>query len=210
MNFSLGYCESWGHLAQVDSFSDSISTLLEEHQWVDIPLVRIQYTWTHNRSDDHSLARRLDKFLIKEVFLTLHPRIRQWVGSGGISDHWPIFLELSDNIPKIKSPFKFNASWLKDPSYLQLVSEYWRTNPILDVEDHTAGFIRKFSELKRISRNWAHQKRLNDDNMLKEAERAIATYDDSSNGTFLSLSNKDLYTTLVSKCSQILKEREES
>jgi len=133
-----------------------ISTLLKKHQWVDIPLVRIQYPWTNNRSGNHSLAITLDKFLIKEAFLTLHPRIRQWVGTGGISDHRPIFLELSDNIPKIKSPLKFNASWLKDPSYLQLVSEYWRTNPILDQEGHTTGFIRKLIELKRISKNWAH------------------------------------------------------
>jgi len=210
LNFSLGYCESWSHSAQVDSLTDTISTLLEKHQWVDIPSARIQYTWSNNCSGDHSLARRLDRFLIKEAFLNSHPHIRQWVGTGGISDHWPIFLELSDTNQRIKSPFKFNASWLKDPSYIQLVSDYWQSNPIMEREDHTVGFIRKLTKLKRISRNWAHQKRKNDDNILREAERAIASYEDSSNGTFLTQENKDLYTSLVSKRSQILKEREES
>lgn len=32
LNFSLGSSESWGHSAQVDSLSDTISSLLEEHQ----------------------------------------------------------------------------------------------------------------------------------------------------------------------------------
>eukprot|EP00253_Pinus_taeda_P015141 PITA_15141 len=83
LNFSLGYSESWGHSAQVDGLTDTISTLLEEHQWVDVPSARIQYTWTNNRSGDHSLARRLDRFLIKEAFLSSHPCVRQWVGTEG-------------------------------------------------------------------------------------------------------------------------------
>lgn len=37
LNFSLGFCESWGHMAQVDSLFNSLSTILEEHHWVDIP-----------------------------------------------------------------------------------------------------------------------------------------------------------------------------
>eukprot|EP00253_Pinus_taeda_P030342 PITA_30342 len=179
-------------------------------QWVDIPSARIHYTWSNNRSGDQSLARRLDRFLIKEAFLVSHPRIRQRVGTGGISDHRPIFLEVEDTNLRIKSPFKFNASCLKDPSYIQLVSNYWQTNPIMDREDHTDGSIRKLTELKRISRIWAHQKRKNVDNFLREAELAIATYEDTSNGTFLSQETKDLYTSLVTKSSQILKEREES
>eukprot|EP00253_Pinus_taeda_P004777 PITA_04777 len=163
LNFALGFSESWGHSAQVDGLSDTISALLEQHQWVDIPSARIQYTWSNNRSGDHSLARRLERFLIKEAFLTSLSRIRQWVGTGGISDHRPILLELADTSQKIKSPFNFNASWLKDPSYIQL-----------------------------------------------EAELAISSFEDSSNGTFLSQEHKDLYSSLVLKRSHIPKEREES
>lgn len=80
----------------------------------------------------------------------------------------------------------------------------------MDEEEHTAGFIRKLSKLKRISRNWAHLKRINDNKILKEAERAIAIFVDLSDGTYLALANKDLYSTLISKRSQFLKEREES
>ena len=150
LNFSLGFSESWGHSAHVDSLSDTISSLLEEHQWVDIPSTKIQYTWTNNRNGEHGLAKRLDRFLIKEAFLNNLLCIRQWVGTRGISDHRPIYMELADVNQKIRSPFKFNASWLKDPSYIQLVTKFWQTNPILDNEDHTDGFIRKLTELKKI------------------------------------------------------------
>lgn len=120
----MGFSESRGHLAQVYRLSDMISTLLEEHQWVDIPSARIQHTWTNNQSGDHSLARRLDQYLIKEALLNAHPHIRQWVGTGGISDHHPIYMELEDINQRTKGPFKFNASWIKDSSYIQLVTDF--------------------------------------------------------------------------------------
>lgn len=201
LNFSLGFSESWGHSAQVDSLSDTISSLLEEHQWVDITSARIQYTWTNNRSGDHSLSRRIDKFPIKEAFLSNLPRIRQWVGTGGISDHHPIFMELADVNQKIRSPFKFNASWLKDPSYIQMVTNFWQTNPILDNEDHAEWFIRKLTELKRVSKIWAHQKHINDENFLREAESAIAAHEDISYGTFPTVESKELYTSHIKKRS---------
>eukprot|EP00253_Pinus_taeda_P033090 PITA_33090 len=210
LNFTMGFCESWRHSAQVDIFSDTISNLLEEHHWVDIPTARLQHTWTNNRSGVHSLASRLDRFLIKESLYNRLSRIRQWVGSGGISDHRPIFLETVDINNKIKSPFKFNSSWLKDPSYIQLVTDYWQNNPIRDHENLTEGFIRKLTKLKRISKHWAHQKRIRDDQTLKEAERIITSYDDSSDGIFPNQESKEHYTSLVTKRSQILKEREES
>eukprot|EP00253_Pinus_taeda_P031908 PITA_31908 len=160
-----------------------MTSLLEDHKWVDIPSARLQYTWSNNRSGEQSLARRLDRFLIKEPLYNNLPRIRQWVGSGGISDHRTIFLEAENSSHKIKSPFKFNDSWLLDPTYIQLVQNYWRTNPIRDDEDISVGF---------------------------EAEKVIAEFEESSTGTFPSPEKKVEYTSLISKRSQILKEREES
>lgn len=99
-------------------------------------------------------------------------------------------MELADVNQKIRSPFKFNASWLKDPSYIQLVTKFWQTNPILDNEDHTDGFIRKLTELKKISKMWAHQKRINDDKSLREAEEAIAAHEDITDGTLPTVESK--------------------
>lgn len=210
LNFSLGFSESWGHHAQIDSLTDIMTNLLEEHKWIDIPSARMQFTWSNNRSGEQSLARRLDRFLIKESLLSDLPRIRQWVGTGGLSDHRPIFLEAEGSSLKIKSPYKFNAAWLMDPSYIQLVNNYWRSNHIREEEDFSTGFVRKLSELKQITKHWAHQKRLQDNQILEEAERIVADFEESSSGTFPSPESKDRYSSLITKRSQILREREES
>ena len=118
LNFSIGFSESWGHLAQIDPLSDFFGQLLEDHHWIDLPSAKIQYTWKNNISGDQSLARRLDRFIIKEGLCNQHPRSRQWVGSGGISDHMPTYLEMGARHQTQKAPFKFNATWLRDPTYI--------------------------------------------------------------------------------------------
>eukprot|EP00253_Pinus_taeda_P032607 PITA_32607 len=210
LNFSLGFCESWGHHAQIDPLTESLTSLLEDHNWIDIPSARLQYAWTNNRNGEQSLARRLDQFLVKEPLYSVLTRSRQWVGSGGISDHRPIYFEAENSSQKIKSPFKFNASWLLDPSYILLVQNFWNSNPIRDNEDISTGFVRKLSELKQITKNWAHQKRIQDNQTLQDAEKAIAAFEEQSTGTFPSLEKKEEYASLITRCSQILKEREES
>lgn len=51
---------------------------------------------------------------------------------------------------------------------------------------------------------------MKDNRTLKEAERVIAAFKDSSSGTFPTPESKEQYTALIAKRSQILKEREES
>eukprot|EP00253_Pinus_taeda_P008242 PITA_08242 len=177
---------------------------------MDIPSARLQHTWTNNRSGNQSLARRLDRFLLKETLYNDLPRTRQWVGSGGISDHRPIFLETADSYDRIKSPFKFNSTWLKDPSYILLVTEYWQNNPIREQEELSAGFVRKLAELKCLSKHWAHQKRITDDHTLIEAEKAIAAYETSSDGIYTIEGSKEQFNSLITECTQILKCRDES
>jgi len=210
LNFTTGFSETWGHAARIDPFSNTISTLLDEHSWIDIPMQKLLPTWSNNRSGDQSLARRLDIFMLREPLHNRIARIRKWVGSGGISDHRPIFLEFSDIQNRIKSPFKFNSSWLKDPSYIQMVTDYWQSHPITEEENFSEGFIRKLSLLKRISKIWAHDKRLRDDQSLKEAEEIIASREAEDGGIFPTQERKNLYMSLIEKRSQILKDREES
>jgi len=69
LNFSVGYSESWGHHAQIESLSTFFENILENHSLIDISSVRIQLTWRNRRTGDDKLARRLDRFLIKERLL---------------------------------------------------------------------------------------------------------------------------------------------
>ena len=65
LNFSLGHSESWGHRAQRDPLSDYFENALDSHNLIDIPSAKLQPTWRNNRIGDDSLARKLDRFLIK-------------------------------------------------------------------------------------------------------------------------------------------------
>lgn len=129
LNFSIGYAESWGHNAQRETLSDFFKNILEDHNLIDIPSAKIQPTWRNNITGEDSPSRRLDRFLIKDHLLNMGHRIRQWVGSRGISDHRLIYLEISGGMNKPRAPFQFNSAWLRDADYIRLVTEFWKAHP---------------------------------------------------------------------------------
>lgn len=157
-------------MAQIDLISNVFVHLLEDHHWIDIPSTEIQHTWKKNYTGNQSLARRLDRFLIKEAFHAQHSRSRQRVGNGGISNHQPIFLELDDTSLKIIAPFKFNSTWLKEPSYIKLVTKFWQSHLISEEADPAKGFVSNLKELNGLSIEWVHMKREKEDINLKQAE----------------------------------------
>lgn len=162
LNFSLGYRESWGSAAQIDPITDFMNSLLEQSNFVDIPMQKVQPTWRNKRVGDAALARRLDRFLMKDAFLQSLQQYKQWVGSGGISDHMPIYLDIQGPIKKPKAPFKFNHTWLKDPSYIKMITDYWQSHPINGPESLAKGFCRNLSEIKHLSIVWAREKQARD------------------------------------------------
>ena len=64
--------------------------------------------------------------------------VRQWVGSGGASDHFPIFFEIKKGPVNPPSPLKYNKIWLKDESFKQLFLDLW--NPFLQEDVRSAAF----------------------------------------------------------------------
>jgi hypothetical protein len=59
---------------------------------VDIPSTRLCSTWRNKRVGDERIEKILDRFLISESLVEDGNPKCQWVGSGGISDHSPYFL----------------------------------------------------------------------------------------------------------------------
>lgn len=57
LNFSIGFGESWGSNAQVNSLSDIMEKLLERHHLIYIPMVKPQPTWHNCRIGEASLAK---------------------------------------------------------------------------------------------------------------------------------------------------------
>eukprot|EP00253_Pinus_taeda_P016805 PITA_16805 len=83
LNFSLGYGESWGSMAQVDSISRFMTDLLEWSNLMDVPMNKPLPTWRNRRVGEATLARRLDRFIMKGPLIQQLHHYKQWVGNGG-------------------------------------------------------------------------------------------------------------------------------
>lgn len=131
------------------------------------------------------------------------------MGSGGISDHCPIFLELRGRRRKPPSPFKFNPSWLKEDGFHRLVKELWVSRPHNSVEFAGAHFHSNLKRLKEATISWAHAKRVNDDQILRECELAIGRLLQRPGLGFMDELEKEELSAWEHKRNVILCEREE-
>lgn len=122
---------------------------------------------------------------------------RQWVGSGGLSNHSLIYLEVRGGMNKPKAPYKFNSTWLKDADYIKLVTDYWKSHPPAAGGNIAEGFAHNLSELKRLSKRWAHNKRLKDEQTLRDTEVEITELEDEHGRGYTTPEQKERLTTLV-------------
>eukprot|EP00253_Pinus_taeda_P029832 PITA_29832 len=210
LNFSLGYGESWGSMAQVDSIMGYMTDLLACHNLIDVPMNKPLPTWRNRRVGEAALAYRLDRFIMKETLLQQLHHYKQWVAAGGISDHSPIYLEIVRPTQKPKAPYKFNHVWLQDPSYIRMVSDYWVANPIDRSDSLAKGFCNNLSQLKHLSIKCARDKYHRDNSSLLHIESELYSLLDERGLAFATTEQKSCLVELESQKSQILKDREES
>eukprot|EP00253_Pinus_taeda_P031947 PITA_31947 len=187
-----------------------MTDILECHDLIDVPMIKTLPTWRNRRIGEAALARRLDRFIMKgSLFRQLH-HYKQWVGTGGISNHYPIYLELSGPTTKPKSPFKFNHGWLQDPSYIKLVKDFWTHNPIDRSDSLAKGFCMNLSQLKHLSIEWAREKNQKENPALMHIESEISSIIDERGLGFITAEDKAHLVELENQKQKILREREES
>ena len=75
----------------MDSLAGYFVQKLVEKGLLDIEPVKLKPTWRNSRSGDARVAKRIDHFLVAEQLVDRFFVVRQWVGNGGLSDHFPIF-----------------------------------------------------------------------------------------------------------------------
>ena len=92
----MGQSEVWGPHAHTDSLTGYFTQKLVENHLLDIEPLKLKPTWRNNRCAEDRIAKRLDRFLVAEQIVDGPFQIRQWVGCGGASDHFPIFLDLKN------------------------------------------------------------------------------------------------------------------
>ena len=136
--------------------------------------------------------------------------VRQWVGSGGQSDHLPIFIEIKKGPINPPSPLKFNKSWLQDETFKTLFLSHW--NPIVGENDRSAAlqFADNIKRLKVVIKGWAAEKRRRDDAELKQVEVDLLEIYEGEGGGFTSQESKEALTRLEGRRNTLLLEREEA
>jgi len=208
-NFSLGAGESWGQHAQCDPIADQMNMLLDAHHLVDIPMNKKLPTWHNQRTGEAALGRRLDRFMMHEELIQLFPLYRQWVSTGGLSDHHPILLQISDKKSKPRSPFKFFAGFLQVPEFIKLVTDFWASQPPLREQRKAMDFYGRLKKLQAMTETWARSKRNRDEQILKDTEEQIALLTDERGAGYQSDDSKTLLSQLLGQKSKILQEKEE-
>lgn len=131
-------------------------------------------------------------------------------GTGGISDHYPIYLEILGPPKKPKAPFKFNHDWLQDPTYINMVKELWTQNPIDRSDTLAKGFCSNLSQLKHLFIKWAREKCQKENSALLLIKSELSTLSDEIGLGFSTAEDKIHLVELENKKSKILKDQEES
>lgn len=83
LNVSLGLFEPWGPDAQLDPLADFFLNKIQMGRLIDLDILKEKPTWRNRRVGEARVAKRLDRFLIKEDMAAQIHFFRQWVSSRG-------------------------------------------------------------------------------------------------------------------------------
>ena len=92
------------------------------------------------------------------------------MGKEGLSDHFSIFLEFKNGLVKPPGPLKFNKIWLKDESFIDLITNGWAHFEPGNRSFATFQFVDNFKNLKEVIKTWAVDKRKRDARELQLVE----------------------------------------
>jgi hypothetical protein len=135
-------------------------------------------------------------------------QFRQWIGSGGESDHSPVWLVFEGGPQKSASPFKFNSTWLKDEGFQKLVKSNWIH--LQDSEGISAAiqFVTNLKRIKKLVIPWEKTKQKEDERELKSIEDQLdVIYQDTDYG-FSSGSSRENLKSLEVRRRQLMADQE--
>jgi len=210
LNFSLGHSEIWGPQARVDNLTDFFTQNLMNLNLIDIDPIKVKPTWRNMRSGNSRVAKRLDRFLVADSLVERHFLVRQWIGSGGQSDHFPIFLEICKGPSTPASPLKFNKIWLKDESFIKLIKENWALYDSQAALTASFQFMENIKKLKNLIKSWSSLKRQREEAELIQLEKDLSQIYDSEGGGFRSQEEKEDLMRKEERRNILLKEKEET
>ncbi|XP_018624361.1 uncharacterized protein [Nicotiana tomentosiformis] len=95
---------------------------MRECGFLELPYHRSKYTW-NDRHCGQRIYSKIDWTFNNGEWLDLMPSCKP----EGISDHCPIKITLSDDVPRVKRSFKYYNAWAQHSQFNQIVADLWRT-----------------------------------------------------------------------------------
>ena len=80
------------------------------------------------------------------------------MGSGGESDHQPVFLQILNRGIQLKIPFKFNPHWLENDELVKYLIETWVDYSYNLHVSPTTHFYSNLKRFKDVSIAWSVKK----------------------------------------------------
>jgi hypothetical protein len=116
--------EKWGSI-KLNSYESDFGNCLNDIEVLDLNFSGCSYSWTNKSEVPRFVARKLDRVLVNEYWMSLFGRTIVEFLPGGISDHSPalIFVGIMQSFgPK---PFEFFNYWLDHEGFLNWVDNGW-------------------------------------------------------------------------------------
>lgn len=184
--------------------------LMDSHVLLNIYSTKIVPTWRNKRTGEDALARRLDHFLIKATLFARFDRIHQLMGSGGLSNHSPIFMGVMESNHKPNSPFKFNATWLTEANFHKLVHETWTHYGLNNHSSPNEVIACNLDHLKLKTMSWAREKKQKYEVDLLRIEGVLKKMEKLGITSYTNFESKDLLIKLETENICLLRWKEES
>ncbi|XP_042494316.1 uncharacterized protein LOC122073757 [Macadamia integrifolia] len=144
MHKTKGYTALINFFSQIGSLrigvESQISPFLEffnEAALVELPFTGPVYTWDNRQIGYHQIEERLDRFSSSPDWLATNPNAivqHQQVTS---SDHKALILSTELQQPSLPEPFRFEAFWVQEPSFHDLVAQAWT----VQASDESTSFL---------------------------------------------------------------------
>lgn len=134
-------------VAEMFLFNSTISFL----GLTEIPLQGRKFTWSNMQNPP--LLEKLDWVFTSSSWDLSFPETSCKALALETSDHYPLVISISTNIPKAHI-FRFENCWIHRPGFQDLVSQSWSTPTFLD--DKARNISRKFKSLKGVLKSWSH------------------------------------------------------
>nr|CAD1826001.1 unnamed protein product [Ananas comosus var. bracteatus] len=116
----------------------------------DLPIRNRAYTWSNGRQNP--TLERLDRALVSLDWLRLFPSSSLKALPRPRSDHCPLLLTASTFVPH-SGLFRFEASWLRCPSFGQMVTDAW--NYIPPSSEPATRLSEKLMKVRQVLSSWS-------------------------------------------------------